>query len=117
MGISLLKSCYTAPMTCRSGVVVAAPAPNPRPDRWRLLDAWEYPNGYVLRVRYLDATNFEGVKVMVYRGKYRPRRSLDPHFTPDSDSPIARFRPDVEGINMAKNLAAELRSVRVRKGR
>jgi hypothetical protein len=103
MGLSLFKSCGTR-------YTPAAPAPNPRPDRWSLLDRWDYRHGYVLRVHYLDATNFEGVKVLVYRGAFLNRRSrlLDPHFTPDADSPVARFRPDDDGIAMAKALAKSL---------
>ena len=101
MGMSLFKSCGT-------GYTVGAPAPNPDPKRWNLLDHWPFKNGYVLRVHYFDATNFEGIKVMVYRGGYSGRKSLDPHFQPGPASPIARFRPDEEGIEMAKKLAASL---------
>ena len=82
-----------------------APAPNPDPSRWTLLEKVEYPGGYVLRVQYHDCTNFEGVKVMVYRGRYTPRRSLDPHFHDGDDAPVARFRPDAEGWQSACDLA------------
>jgi len=37
---------------------------------------------------------------------YSHGRMLDPHFTDAHDSPIARFRPDDEGIEMAKALAS-----------
>ena len=95
--------------TCSTGYTPSAPAPNPDPSRWQLLHAYAYPHGYVLIVRYLDATNFEGVKVMVYRGKQKGvTLRLDPHFSEADDSPIARFRPDEEGIEMAKKLAASL---------
>ena len=85
---------------------VQAPAPNPDPARWRLLRKHQYPHAYVLIVRYLDCTNFEGLKVMVYLGRYlkRPER-LDPHFAKTDDSPIARFKPDAQGIALAKALA------------
>lgn len=99
MGLSPFKS-------CSSGYTSNAPAPNPDPSRWRLLDVKQFANAHVLTVKYLDATNFEGVKVMVFRGKYAPRTKLDPHFSVEADSPIARFRPDAEGIEMAINLAA-----------
>lgn len=82
-----------------------SPAPNPSPDRWTLIEKAEYANGYVLRVKYHDCTNFEGVKIMVYRGKYTPRRSLDPHFYEGDDAPVARFRPDSDGWRTAKLLA------------
>lgn len=83
-------------------------APNPDPKRWTLIDKAEYPNGYVLKVRYLDCTNFEGLKVMVYKGKFTISNHLDPHFTNDINSPIARFRPNKEGWSFACNLARSL---------
>jgi len=65
----------------------------------------------VLRVRYLDCTNFEGIKVMVYRGHCVLRGgSLDPHFSNDPGSPVARFRPDEDGIAMAKALAQSFKA-------
>jgi len=76
-----------------------------------LLSVHEHPNAYVLVVKYFDATNFEGVKVMVYSGKFPgidKLRWLDPHFTPNEMSPIARFRPDVAGVTMANALAEGL---------
>lgn len=99
MGLSPFKSCSTN----YSNAV--APAPNPRPDRWTLLERANSPYGYVLRVRYLDCTNFEGVKIMVYRGSYSPKRHLDPHFSEDPEAPVARFRPDADGWRMACALA------------
>lgn len=104
MGLSLFSKCST-------NYTPTAPAPNPNPGRWTLLDWWEYKRGYVLKVRYPDATNYEGVKIMVYRGKFPGEgklTTLDPHFRPGSDSPIARFRPDSDGVHMAMKLAREL---------
>ena len=109
MGLSLARN-------CGSGFATEAPAPNPDPKRWNLLAVYGYEHGYVLVVRYLDATNFEGVKVMVYRGSFIDRvelrrRPLDPHFTDSPDSPIARFKPNEEGIAMARALAESFQPV------
>ena len=88
---------------------VPTPPPNPSPDRWTLLDRAVFDNGYVLRVRYHDCINYEGVKVMVYRGVFKGvPNHLDPHFQPNNDSPIARFRPDADGWSMACTLANTL---------
>ena len=84
------------------------PAPNPNPDRWSLIQKAEFNNGYVLRVRYLDCTNFEGVKIMVYKGQYIKQEHRDPHFAPGRLSPIARFIPTLEGLRMAVSLANSL---------
>ena len=96
------KTCYTAP---------TQPAPNPDPSRWELLNVWEFEHAYVLQVRYLDCTNFEGVKLMLYRGKAdrvalaHPWARLDPHFSTGPGSPIARFKPDHDGLALALAVA------------
>lgn len=93
-------------------------APNPNPSRWKLLDSTIYDNAVVLLVQYLDCTNFEGKKVIVYEGDsatvwkvflkrgWHPK--LDPHFTDKGLSPIARFPPTKRGAELADKLASEL---------
>jgi hypothetical protein len=103
MGLSLFNR------SCRSGYTPSAPAPNPDPRRWQLLDVKQFDHAHVLTVRYLDCTNFEGIKVMVFRGRYAPREAMDPHFSDEADSPIARFRPDADGVAMAVALAKSLK--------
>ena len=85
-----------------------ASAPNPNPGRWELLDKVVFKDSYALKVRYLDVTNFEGVKVMVFRGRYEQRSYLDPHFEDKITAPIARFRPDDEGWEFAIEMARSL---------
>lgn len=102
MGMSLFKS------SCSTNYTPRAAAPNPDPKRWQLLDVKDFAHAHVLTVRYLDATNFEGIKVMVFRGKYAPRKTLDPHFSSEPGSPVARFRPDEEGVAMAVALAKRI---------
>ncbi len=102
MGLSLFGNCSSTG---------AGPAPNPDPRRWELLGVWQADKAYVLHVRYLDCTNFEGRKVMVYRGRWlgiAAGHFLDPHFTEDLSSPVARFRPDAEGWELACQLARSL---------
>lgn len=83
-------------------------APNPDKSRWELLDKMEYYRAYVLKVRYFDCTNFEGVKIMVYEGQYKMRKCLDPHFQPLAWSPFARFAPTEKGWLAACKLAMTL---------
>ena len=79
-------------------------APNPDPARFKILRVQEFP-GYitVAKVHYPDARNYEGVKIMVYRGvtieQLQQAERLDPHFSPDPTelSPTARFEPTEEG--------------------
>jgi len=100
MGISPFSSCFTN--------AAINSAPNPSPGRWTMLRKQEFEGGYVLKVKYLDATNFEGIKIMVYKGKYVEREYLDPHFSPGGDSPLARFKPTPEGWTMAIKIAGSL---------
>lgn len=105
MGISVLgRSCWTNPSS------PVAVAPNPSPTRWELVERVQFKNAHVLKVRYLDCTNFEGLKIMVYKGSYKKRKILDPHFESGKDlsSPIARFRPTRDGWNMALSLAESI---------
>lgn len=78
---------------------------NPNPGSWTLLKKEEFDNAYVLLVHYHGCTNYEGKKLMVFRGKYKHRELLDPHFAESDDAPIARFRPDKEGWKFAIALA------------
>jgi hypothetical protein len=84
------------------------PAPNPSPDRWTLLYLATFENGYAMKVKYDDCTNFEGVKIMVFKGQYENRIWLDPHFSENEKAPIARFKPTSKGWDMAIKLAKEL---------
>ena len=79
--------------------------PNPDPALWEIMDQGHFKNGYVLKVHYPGCSNFEGVKIMVYRGKWEERAELDPHFRDAIDSPVARFKPDIEGWQWACFLA------------
>ncbi len=86
----------------------SAPPPNPNPLRWKLVKLEQYSNAYVMEVKYLDCTNFEGNKIMVYAGQYKHQENLDPHFGEDSDSPLARFKPDKNGWKNAIKFAESL---------
>lgn len=90
------KSCYTNS---------SAVAPNPSPDKWELMELYEASNGYVMKVKYEGCTNCEGEKIMVFRGQYKERSYLDPHFSFNGLSPMARFIPTDYGMKMAKDLA------------
>ena len=99
MGCSPKKSCNVSP---------GWPAPNPDPSRWVMVRLQEFSNGYAAMARYSGCTNYGGLKVMVYRGKYVPCGRRDPHFEAQPESPVARFRPDEEGWAWALSLAASL---------
>jgi len=100
MGINFMgRNCGTNPKQ---------PAPNPNPSRWELIEKKQLKNSYILLVKYLDCTNFEGVKLMVFKGQYKKPKTLDPHFRDTFNSPIARFPPTKEGWVLANIIANTL---------
>ena len=101
MGIGPFRSCYT-----NSEVQ----APNPDPSNWVIKRSATYKYVTVLLVKYRGCTNFEGNKILVFKGyvKPQPKESLDPHFSNTEDSPIARFKPTEEGWNLANEFAVDL---------
>jgi hypothetical protein len=59
-------------------------------------------------MQYPDCTNYEGNKILVFRGvtliDLVNQRQIDPHFFKDAKvkSPIARFEPTPQGWTMAQ---------------
>lgn len=72
--------------------------PNPDPKNFKIKDFMEVGKYLVAKVHYPDATNFEGLKVMVFEEmdirKLINLSEIDPHFSKDKGAPIARFKPD-----------------------
>lgn len=97
-----MKTCDCAPNN------PAAIAPNPDPARWYVLEEYRCVTSYAIKLRYLDATNFEGVKILVYRGKFAILETRDPHFCESDETLVARFRPTPEGWELAKELVRQL---------
>lgn len=62
----------------------------------------------ILRVKYEGCTNYEGFKILVYKGHVLKElvvaTELDPHFCEKHLAPIARFAPTEEGLRLALNL-------------
>jgi hypothetical protein len=83
-----------------------AVAPNPDPSRWKLLKQKRVNGWLIVKLKYLDCTNFEGEKILVFRFDrtfkdlcFLNGDRIDPHFGPASGpfgsamSPFARFEP------------------------
>jgi hypothetical protein len=89
------------------------PPPNPNPFRFDVVEA-EHINGFLLLViKYPDATNFEGLKILLFdRGvtldALLQQRAIDPHFSDSQEyiHPIARFEPTGRGWNLARKACA-----------
>lgn len=88
--------------------------PNPDPLRCEVLEFYRFQYGTVAVVQYLDCTNYEGKKILLYPANVTLTNILsqpfgiDPHFCePSTDciSPIARFEPTPNGLAMATYIA------------
>lgn len=105
--MGLIKSCLSRTQTSAN-----APAPNPNPGRFKILTAEQVGNHVVAMIKYLDCTNFEGVKICVYKNvtcsDILVAKLLDPHFSMTGLSPFARFTPTADGLFAAHKLAQSL---------
>lgn len=79
-----------------------ATLPNPNPNNYSVIKWTEIGDYLLIKIKYLDCTNYEGNKIMVYKCKYETlmnQNSIDPHFSNNylKLSPIARFEPTIDG--------------------
>jgi len=87
---------------------------DPDPLNYKILSSFELGDYLILEIKYLNCTNYEGKKILVYKGvtllELFNQKYLDPHFSNSElyKHPIARFVPTVEGLAMAKSLAQYL---------
>jgi len=104
MGLRLFSS------STADAPVILPFVPNPDPKDFLILKSEQIGKYLVVKVKYPGCTNYEGIKILVYRGvsldKLILQNSLDPHFAanPNYISPIARFVPTDQGWKMAKKL-------------
>lgn len=84
---------------------------NPNPANFKIQKMIELENTYV-EVFYPDAKNYEGNKVLVFKGQVAQElmaaKEIDPHFSDAGLSPIARFRPDFYGKWLAMQITRGL---------
>lgn len=76
---------------------------NPDPRNFEILRSKRIRNYAVIFIKYPNCTNFEGKKILVFKGvsiKFlKSQKLIDPHFTdrPDELPLVARFRPTERG--------------------
>ena len=79
--------------------------PNPDPSNFILKKHTELGQYLVVWVNYPDCTNYEGNKILVFKGvsaaQIVKRKKIDPHFTTGTQAPIARFEPTQRGWKWA----------------
>ena len=89
----------------RIEVILAA---NPDPLNYEIIDVYESETRFALKIRYPNCKNREGLKILVFNGKFIDlikQRTIDPHFGDDAKMyPFARFEPTDGGWELAKLL-------------
>jgi hypothetical protein len=88
--------------------------PNPRPDNYEILKSIQWDRYLIIKIKYLDCTNYEGQKILVFEGyqlkHLLAQKLIDPHFSENKNfiSPIARFEPTEKGWKMAISFVKSL---------
>lgn len=103
-----LSGCYAC------GIAKCVPYNNPNPKNFKILSAGMNKDFTIATVKYPDCDKFEGVKILVYKGhvlkELMRQTEFDPHFCDGEHlSPIARFAPTDEGLELALNLTIKVR--------
>lgn len=99
------------PMVVRRERVRRRPLPNPNPKNFVILRSQRIGAYLIMEIHYPDCTNYEGHKVLLFKGTTREKLlnqgSIDPHFSNNKRmiSPIARFEPTPTGWSMARKVA------------
>jgi len=78
---------------------------NPDPQNFNIQQIDDINGFKLVIINYPDCNNFEGDKILIYDSniteeQIKNQKFLDPHFCESKEhiSPIARFRPDKNGI-------------------
>jgi len=87
---------------------VKQPQPaNPDPYNFRIVKSKQVGKWLLVKVKYPDCTNYEGMKILLYKGitlkQLTKQGHLDPHFSNSKKfhSPFARFEPTDKGWDFA----------------
>jgi hypothetical protein len=86
---------------------------NPRADKYIIEKSIQVDSNLVLFIKYLNCTNYEGNKILVYKNTDIQtllkvnNGLLDPHFSNNDNfiNPFARFVPTQEGLEKSIELA------------
>lgn len=104
MGLNLLGRCASSPYASTNNQAIA-----PKGDNFKVTKWFASGEFLIVEINYPNATNYEGNKIVVYKGVVdledlleQTNGILDPHFTDKSFSPIARFEPTPFGRQLAK---------------
>lgn len=86
-------------------------SPSPALENYTIVKHEQFGSNLVVQIKYNDVPNYEGNKVMVYKGcdikTLKAQKLIDPHFSDNEEkhSPFARFEPTENGWKMARIVA------------
>jgi hypothetical protein len=89
--------------------------PNPDPTNYIITESLQIGNMLLVKIRYPDCTNYEGMKILVYEDMtiqaLITQQKIDPHFSENKKykSPLARFAPTDYGWVCAMMLAKHIK--------
>jgi len=79
--------------------------PNPDPKKFKIKKVERIGEYFWVLVNYPDCPSFGGDKILIYNNvaidRIKIYKELDPHFSTTGLSPVARFRPDSDGIKLS----------------
>ncbi len=88
------------------------PTGSPDPKRYKIERTEQYGDFLIVKINYPDCSNYEGNKILVYRGidheTLEAQQFIDPHFCEKKEwhSPVARFEPTERGLEYARIFAS-----------
>ena len=103
MGIGIFKNCQ--------GNYPQAFTSDPNHKKFEIVRRSTINGHLMLMVVYRNCTNYEGKKILVFHKDRLPSLDgspLDPHFQEQGPSPVARFRPDINGWYYATKFCQEI---------
>ena len=78
----------------------------PKSDLFEIIWIKEIGDYTMTKILYPNCENFGGYKILVFhkisKEQLQCERLLDPHFSTSKISPIARFKPTFEGVELAR---------------
>lgn len=113
------RSCSTYDGKAEPQNQAAPQPPLPDPNNYFIRTHEQIGMFLIVMVRYPNCTNYEGLKILVYRNvtleQLQKQKHLDPHFSSNADfhSPIARFEPTARGTFYAQCLCHTLSKEKV----
>lgn len=91
---------------CQSGTGSSINNPAPNPKNFQILKYEKINNFLIVEIKYPDATNFEGIKLLVFKdfniSELFLLKEIDPHFSDSLDAPVSRFKPTKSGWALAR---------------